>query len=284
MTQKNRIIVIIVLLFTFSLCSCGPKLQQPTKLQRGPINPFPPPDSEDVYFPSLNEETAAEIGDALISKARVCSYKAITLSKPIEHYGKDKGWDFKLVIPAGILYAIGENFQGTFFEYPDTLTFQGLNYYQKVRYQENIRGGVVISSSDGIQTMIWFSDNPSIYDCATDTTPPFSYKDINKVIWLNDSFKRELVYNGRSGDTIRFMYREFSCSDCKLAPDAPQLFASTERLTSGVEKTYYARPAFTQEIVYDLDIGKTIGFKGAMFKILKADNQEIQYTVIKHLN
>jgi hypothetical protein len=71
------------------------------------------------------------------------------------------------------------------------------------------------------------------------------------------SFKRELVYSGVSGGVVRIAYREFSRD--------------------------MARPAFTQELTYDLADGDEIGFRGARFRVLKATNVSIRYVVIKPL-
>jgi len=70
-------------------------------------------------------------------------------------------------------------------------------------------------------------------------------------------FKRELVYSGVSGGVVRLSYREFSGD--------------------------LARPAFTQELTYDLADGDEIGFRGARFRVLKATNVAIRYVVVKPL-
>jgi len=67
-----------------------------------------------------------------------------------------------------------------------------------------------------------------------------------------------LVYGGVSKGTIAISYREFS------------------------DKT--ARPAFTQELKYDLSEGDVIGFRGARFKIIKAGNVSLRYVVLKPLD
>jgi hypothetical protein len=41
------------------------------------------------------------------------------------------------------------------------------------------------------------------------------------------------------------------------------------------------REAFEQEVTYDLEVGEIIGFKGARFKILDADNTQIKYEIIQ---
>tara|TARA_Y100001970_G_C14190539_1_gene835093 strand:+ start:221 stop:1267 length:1047 start_codon:yes stop_codon:yes gene_type:complete len=69
--------------------------------------------------------------------------------------------------------------------------------------------------------------------------------------------QQELIYNGRSGDTVKFLYREFT--------------------SEGM-----ARAAFQQVVTYDLKIGEVIGFKGARFRILEADNINLSYEVLNH--
>lgn len=74
----------------------------------------------------------------------------------------------------------------------------------------------------------------------------------------SNGFKRELVYSGVSKGTITLLYREF-LNDM-------------------------ARPAFSQELKYDLGEGNVIGFKGARFQVVKATNLGIMYKVLKHLD
>jgi hypothetical protein len=68
-------------------------------------------------------------------------------------------------------------------------------------------------------------------------------------------FNQYLIYNGRSGDSVKFLYREFM-GDMN-------------------------RASFQQEVSYDLKIGEVIGFKGARFKIIEANNVQLKYQVIE---
>jgi hypothetical protein len=67
------------------------------------------------------------------------------------------------------------------------------------------------------------------------------------------AFKQELIYNGKSGNTIRLSYREY--------------------------KDDFARPAFFQDLSYDLSEGKTIGFKGMKIEVNEATNSLIKFIV-----
>ena len=41
------------------------------------------------------------------------------------------------------------------------------------------------------------------------------------------------------------------------------------------------RASFQQEVSYDLKIGEVIGFKGARFKIIEANNVQVKYESLK---
>lgn len=73
-----------------------------------------------------------------------------------------------------------------------------------------------------------------------------------------DCYKKVFIYNGKAGNIVKFSYREF-INDM-------------------------ARPAFTQELQYDLSESKIIGFKGLRIEILNTSNIEIEYKVISEFN
>ncbi len=79
---------------------------------------------------------------------------------------------------------------------------------------------------------------------------PAEYVDINA-----PQFRQELIYNGKVGNNVKFLYREFSGN--------------------------LMRSPFTQEVQYDLNEGNVIGFKGARIEILESSNRFIKYRVLK---
>lgn len=70
------------------------------------------------------------------------------------------------------------------------------------------------------------------------------------------SFQQTLYYQGKSKNEVYFEYREFSGN--------------------------LARPAFNQSVTFDLEEGKTVGFKGARIEILETSNLQIKYKVTSH--
>lgn len=79
-----------------------------------------------------------------------------------------------------------------------------------------------------------------------------------KDIVSENGFQQSLIYNGRINNRINIGYREFSND--------------------------IARPAFSNNVEYDLNESNEIGYKGARIRILKATNQFIKYIVIKNFN
>lgn len=74
-----------------------------------------------------------------------------------------------------------------------------------------------------------------------------------KPVFQEGSVKRELVYNGRSGTTLRIIYREY--------------------------RNNFAAPAMTQELAYDLSDGAVIKFKRMEIEVLNASSSSIRYIV-----
>jgi hypothetical protein len=69
------------------------------------------------------------------------------------------------------------------------------------------------------------------------------------------SFTQQLIYAGKIGTTIRITYREFSNS--------------------------LARPAFSQELTYDLSESKTIVFRKTKIKLNEASNSSITFIILE---
>ncbi|WP_300529657.1 hypothetical protein [Maricaulis sp.] len=73
-----------------------------------------------------------------------------------------------------------------------------------------------------------------------------------------NSFQQTLIYSGRIGNRINISYRE-----------------STGNM---------ARPAFTNDVEYDLNESSIIGYRGAELRVIDATNTSITYEVIRNFN
>lgn len=70
----------------------------------------------------------------------------------------------------------------------------------------------------------------------------------------DNSFKSQIIYSGLMGNTLRAVYREFSND--------------------------YARPAFSQELQYNLEESKVIAYKSLRIEIIKATNSLVEFKVL----
>jgi hypothetical protein len=77
-------------------------------------------------------------------------------------------------------------------------------------------------------------------------------------IYKEGSYKQELIYNGKSKDMIKLQYREY--------------------------KNDMARPAFYQDLIYDLSDSNLIGFKGLNIEVIEATNLTISFIVKTPMN
>jgi len=72
---------------------------------------------------------------------------------------------------------------------------------------------------------------------------------------IRNTFLEQLIYGGRSGDTINVSYREF--------------------------KKDLARPAFTQDLSYSLKDSNRFRFRDLLIEVKKADNENITFVVVE---
>jgi hypothetical protein len=91
-----------------------------------------------------------------------------------------------------------------------------------------------------------------------DVPIPDAQFQIDRCIWApSGGLRREILYSGGSKGAITLQYREY------------------------VNNT--ARPAFSQELSYDLADGNEIGFKGARIRIIKVSNTGVRYVVLRQM-
>lgn len=79
---------------------------------------------------------------------------------------------------------------------------------------------------------------------------------LKKAFAADDSFQQTLIYSGKVGNRVRLGYREFSNS--------------------------IARPAFNNDVEYDLDQSKILGYKGARIEVIEATNDHITYKLLQN--
>lgn len=216
------------------------------------------PEIETIETPVIGETSIAALGDSLVSKQVYKAIKGFTLNE--EHIitisGKKReemrGHCWLSKLPTGFYIARSENPEYIFYSHTP-------------------------SAASGRDTSInCDSGGVAFFGFAQSKKSKNVYKSWYKQLWnMNEDkvnidnitispfvsekgvFKQEFYYNGKIGSQLKFSYRE---------------------LTEGG----LARDSFSQEVVYDLNDGSIIGFKGAKFKVVDATNTTIKYKVVSH--
>lgn len=198
------------------------------------------PDMRIVDVPPLGQDRISELGDTLVRKGRIWTYDGISLENTVT----GGGFPFKkLTLRPGNLKA--------------TMYDDEWIYYttEKLEVSDTMIG--TLFQMGGLAIRKAADKDIKIHMGAQHLFTP-EPKPILKNMQITDidrpSFSQELIYNGRVGDTLKFLYREFS-SDHIRAP-------------------------FSQDVQYDLKDGKIIGFKGVRIEVLEATNIRMKYRVL----
>jgi len=248
--MKKKSILSLVIAGTFMLSGCGGTLINPSVSHSSHPNGL----GTVIRNPELNKTTTAEIGQNMYSK----SYMINPTTQKVILEGVAKGSRY------GISIDTSETLPITSLGVKVTRTL----YPYESRY--------LLRKIDGKNAMCY-----TPYDCLIDVNNDNTFTHLTtqgsmdfvkldqpakyrlerlKPIYTEDSFKYVALYQGKKGNLIKISFREF--------------------------KDNMARPAFTQDIEYELNKKgmTTIGFKGLRIEVLKATNMNITYKVIKDYN
>lgn len=213
----------------------------------------PPVGLSTVNFPEVNLELAAEIGQSIIYRAHVRRFPAISLSSTAEDKPNSPG---VTRIAAGDIPLYKVSNDGKF--YRDSKAV----YVMLGAAVATEDSGIFVPTDKAKPAVIYHYRVGGMFGLGkgyTFGTIPVSVSDeFMKEAWSTSSFRRELVYGGIFQNVLTLSYREF--------------------------KDDVARPAFTQELKYDLAQGNVVGYKGARFEVVSATNTELKYKVIKHID
>jgi len=174
-------------------------------------------------FPSLNKTVTVEVGNTMVEQSHVTIYDAIVVDQP---------WS-----PSSALADFGSVASGAVFRKTQVDDVGHYWYSGELTNQGHSRAVTLPRK--------FFDDMK------------FVYHDSSIEYATSDSFRIQLLYNGKSGNNIHLSYHEFSQS--------------------------MVRPAFSQELVFDISKDKVVGFRGARFEISNATNTGITFRMISPL-
>ncbi len=147
----------------------------------------------------------------------------------------------KYTVLPGTLVAKDETEQERFYYAQAITVFNGFNTF-------NDAGGIKVTHDDKTWAIFHGANAAAL------PIPAGSARHTKVTVTDRPSVRQELLYDGRTGSAVKFSYREFDQDS--------------------------ARPAFTQDVQYDLNDSQTIGFKGARVQIVKATNTQLTYVVL----
>jgi len=196
-----------------------------------------------VDRPALGGVAQAELGDTIVEKGKITTFDGLLLKNEVT-WG-DGVLLKKFTIAPGRLRAKQSDASYTYY-YSDKMTV----YDAMLGTSPYMAGGICTKKGDPTYVRGFFQTGK----CKSNFKPTPEVTPIRVTDVDAPNFRQELIYNGRSGETLKFLYREFSGD--------------------------YARPSFSQDVQYDLKDGNTIGFKGVRIEIVEASNTRVSYRLI----
>lgn len=213
-----------------------------------------------INVPEVGALETRAIGETLVQSGEVRIRPTVELRDPIVLDQGFQGW----IVPAGDygLYSQTEDID----IYVGPIFAQGLGG-PAVKYCKGtdcpVCGGICVNRGDGRVTNL-----------AVNGICGFSIKEnrsvsVNQRLEVSDlSDTREFIFSGRSGNTLRFRYREYRAEEQKDVSACQR--SATKLLKDG----------FTQDLTYDLTDGNVVGFRNLRLEILKVTNTDITYRLL----
>lgn len=213
--------ILLQTLISFTLISCG--------IQSKLVSP----ESMIINTPEINTINNSEIGITLVSKEIGFKYNSIKITKGCR-------------TNVGLLTAeikIGDTY----------INEKSTKEYDLFTNPSDSQFGIAISKLNR-NIKLYTSSNTSMGVFFINIPDEIKYTQSFLPVPKKDYYKQEFIYNGRVGNALKFIYREYIDD--------------------------LARPAFTQDLQYDLSESKTIGFRGLRIDVLSATNTNIEYKII----
>ncbi len=205
------------------------------------------PITQQISFPAVGEETSVSIGESMIRQGTATDVRGIVLSEDnnIRNF----------VFSPGFYPQVGEDARYTYHSFQIGMGLNGIGALRS-------GGGILAPDMSMAVSLRAAKDHQELcVDLRLGAKPcdtQHGYQRTSRPMVGENNFQQTLIYNGRVGDRIRIGYREFSGD--------------------------VARPAFSNEVEYDLSSSREISYRGARIRIIDANNQQIRYVVLSNFN
>lgn len=252
MSTRKMFVVPAVVVAAVLMSGCG-AVRRLTQENPNQIVKFEPT-LETIVTPERGKAASASVGAAMSSYFVGLTTREIAVSDQTPYEEMDGDGDgFKMVMPAGKFRAVSSDKRGSIFFGTGVNVIDAYENHLFDKKKNALVDYKVLPDGTVHGLWVYLGDNDLV------EFPLKGLKYSVAVVPLDDarSFSRELVYTGRSGNSISVLYREF--------------------------KNDMARPAFSQTLQYDLGSTDVIGYRGARFKVLAADNTKIDFEVLAPL-
>ncbi len=194
--------------------------------------------------PPINSVSTVSVGDEMLAQGSTADQDGLQLQSSVQ-----VSWAYTL--SSGFYPKVGNDNESAFYSFMfQSSPVPGLGVLNKNLLSDPPKA--IKTNLDGSKVCVVTVFN--LYACNGGARGEL----VKRPISSENAFQQTLIYNGRVGDKINIGYREF--------------YGST------------ARPAFNNNVEYDLSTSDTIAYRGARVKIIKADNSSITYEVLSNFN
>lgn len=200
------------------------------------------PKVTNVSFPELNKATSASVGDRMVEQGSSTLMTGITLRQPNNIANRQ--------FSAGFYPQVGEDEKYTYHSFQIGQSYNGMGALTGAMDVETLRASKEKQQLCVMSIMRTLALGMKM--CDTE----YAFERSERRVVGPNNFQQTLIYSGRVGDRVKIGYREFSGD--------------------------MARPAFSNEVEYDLSKSDTVTYKGARIQILSADNETIRYKVLSN--
>lgn len=202
------------------------------------------PEIKQFSRPPIESVSTVSVGDEMIAQGNTSDQEGIDLATSVSI-----SWAYTL--SRGFYPKVGANDRVNFYSFGfNTAPAPGYGILTKSALSDPPQA--VQANKDGSNVCV-----VTVFNLAA-CNPSARAQLTKKAISSENAFQQTLIYNGRVGEKINIGYREFYGSA--------------------------ARPAFNNNVEYDLATSDTIAYRGAKIKIIKADNSSITYQVLSNFN